>query len=61
MDWSTLINDLIESGMSQAEISQETGIPNSTISELRSGKTKKVFWDRGESLVQLHSKRLAKA
>lgn len=56
MDWKKLVSDLVEGGLSQGEISKETGIAQPTISDLLRGKQSELRWRNGDSLIRLHSR-----
>lgn len=57
MDWKKIVRELIESGMTQGEISSRTGISQSQISFLLNGKRgDRLAWGCGEALLKLHRK-----
>ena len=55
--WKELIEQLVASGLSMAEISRETKIPASTLSELRTETTENPRWDTGTKLLELKARR----
>jgi len=57
MDWKTLISDLMEAGLTQAEIGKEVGLSQPAVSELVSKRTADVKWSVGEKLLTLHRDR----
>lgn len=57
MDWQKLINELIASGMTQAEIGTTTQLSQPTISDLSRGAIKDLRWAAGERLRRLHAER----
>lgn len=54
MDWKLLIDELMASGMSQAQIAAVCETGQSHISALRLGKRRRPGWDLGQRLVLLH-------
>ena len=54
MDWKRLIDELMASGMSQAQIAAVCETGQSHISALRLGKRRSPGWDLGQRLVLLH-------
>ena len=59
--WPKLIDELVASDLSIRGISQRTGIPASTICELRTGVTAMPRWDTGNKLTELHAQTVKKA
>ena len=52
-----IINQLIQSGMTESEIAAEVGSTQPSINRIRNGK-QKPFYDLGAALVALRNKRL---
>lgn len=55
MNWQNLIKNLVDSGVSQAEICRQTGISAASVCELASGVQRSVSWERGQALISLAS------
>lgn len=61
MDWKKLLNDLIESGMTQRAIAEEIGLTQSAISQVltdTTGKRKGFQYEPGAKLIDLHRQRV---
>jgi len=59
MNWTNVIQDLIDAGMTQAQIAEKCNTGQSHISSLLSGDRKSPNWILGDSILRLHkSKRL---
>lgn len=56
MDWKTLIQDLVASGLTQVEIANRVGCSQPTIAMLASGAQRDIRWTYGEKLRALHRK-----
>lgn len=56
MNWKQLINDILESGMTQAQLGAELGRNQAWVSEFVRGKIKTVRWEDGQQLIELHKK-----
>lgn len=55
MNWQKIVNELLATGQSQTELSDKVGCPQSTISEISSGKRgKRPSWEVGNKLLELH-------
>lgn len=54
MDWKKLIGDLVSTGVTQIEIGKAIGLSQPAISDLLRGRTSRVEWAVGESLIDLH-------
>ena len=61
MNWKTLIQDLLNTGRTQAEIAAKIGISQPAIVDLLQSKTKSVRWEVGNELIKLHKKVMRKA
>lgn len=58
MNWKTIIQDLIESGMTQYEIARELDLTQPMISDIVTGKrTSDIRWAHGQRLIELHTER----
>jgi len=60
MNWPSLIQDLIGSGLTQAQIAARVDTGQSHISELYRGGRKQPGWSLGERLISLHRERCGK-
>lgn len=56
MDAQRLIADLIGAGLSQTAIADAVGMSQGGISRLASGDRKRISYETGERLVELHGK-----
>lgn len=55
MNWQQIVNDILNTGLTQAELGVKVGCPQSTISDFSSGKRgKRPSWNVGSALVELH-------
>lgn len=54
MDWKTIIQDLLDSGLTQVEIGRRVDCSQPTIAALASGAQKEVRWSTGDKLRRLH-------
>jgi IS30 family transposase len=54
MDWSLLIKELMDAGVTQTEIGLAAGLAQSTISDLHRGRLKSTEYSAGEKIVALH-------
>lgn len=59
MDWKKIIQDLTNSGLTQAQIAESCNTGQSHISALSKGVRKSPNWQLGESLINMH-KRISK-
>lgn len=59
--WKKLIQDLIDSGMTQAEIGREINYKQASVSDLYNEVTKVPRWDVGDALMKLHAKQMRRA
>lgn len=57
MDWKNIIEDLQESGMTQAEIGVAIGKSQAWVCALAKGQYSDVRWSDGEALRKLHDAR----
>lgn len=56
--WKQIVSDLIESGLSQKEISERVGCSQPYICDLASGKAgKRLGFEVGKRLTELHQER----
>lgn len=55
MDWTRLLRELKEAGMTQVQIAAECGVTQTTISELFRGDIATPSYDYGARLVALHT------
>lgn len=56
MDFKTVLQQIADAGMTQAEIAQKCGCKQASISDLSTGKTKQPNYQLGSSIVALHKK-----
>lgn len=57
MDWKKLIQDLLDQGMSQAEIADGIGIKQPSLNEILNSDTRTdVRWRTGDKLIALHKR-----
>ena len=56
MDWSKLVNDIIETGMSSNDVAIYCNTSNLAIHKLKTGKTKEPMANLGLKLNELHKK-----
>lgn len=57
MNWIQLINDILDSGMTQAQLGAEIGRNQAWVSEFVRGKIKTVRWEDGQKLIRLRAER----
>lgn len=57
MDWSKVISELEDSGLTQTEIAEGAGCSQPYISQLKTGARKKCDYATGDALVKLRAKR----
>lgn len=60
MNWKNIIQDLIESGLTQTKIAEMAETGQSHISALLRGDRKQPGWALGDRLISLHRERCAK-
>ena len=60
MNFSTLIKELKQAGLSQTEISQQIGCDQSYISRIQSGVITDPGYSYGVKLVEIHRRRVVK-
>lgn len=60
MDWTHLLAELKRAGLTQSEIAQRVGAPQSVISVLSTGKFRNPSFAVGFALVELHKKQVRK-
>lgn len=53
MNWSKLILDLMESGLSQVQIGERIGRSQAWVSAVAQGKYQDVRWNDGDALLRL--------
>lgn len=56
MNWKTLIQQMLDSGKTQAWIATQCGTGQSHISQLYKGKRKQPNWELGNKLIRLNRK-----
>lgn len=56
MDWSKLVNDILETGMSSNDVAIYCNTSNLAIHKLKTGKTSQPMADLGLKLVELEKK-----
>jgi len=54
--WGKLIQDIIDSGLSEAQIASEVGVEQPTINRLKNGEHKSTSYETGAALTRLHKK-----
>ena len=59
MNWKAIIQELLDQGMTQAEIAHGIGLKQPSIAELLSGRTKEMMWRTGDRLIKLHHRKRA--
>ena len=60
MNWTEIIQDLINFGLTQSEIAQKCGTGQSYISSLLGGDRRSPNWQLGDSLIRLHRRQTRK-
>jgi transcriptional regulator with XRE-family HTH domain len=60
MNWPSIIQNLIDSGLTQAQIAELVDTGQSHISGLLRGERKQPGWALGDRLLALHRERFAK-
>jgi transcriptional regulator with XRE-family HTH domain len=60
MDWPNIIQDLIDSGMTQSEIAESCDTGQSHVSALLRGDRKNPNWPLGQRILDLHTMRTRK-
>lgn len=61
MNWTSIIQDLLLAGMTQAEIADSCDTVQGHISDLLRGKRKQPGWSLGNKLLSLHAERCEQA
>jgi len=61
MDWKSLIQDLLDSGMTQTAIGDQIFLSQSCVNDLLKGRTKDIRWRSGDALMRLHMRVMKKA
>ena len=56
MNWKTILADLRAAKVTQAQIAQQCGCAQTTISSLATGDTHQPIWPTGVMLLALHKK-----
>jgi transcriptional regulator with XRE-family HTH domain len=57
MDWTQIIGDLEDSGLTQKEIAERAGCSQPYVSQLKRGQRKSPDFQIGQALAQLHEQR----
>lgn len=60
MNWNTIIQDLLDAGLTQVSIAQECDTGQSHISALYRGDRKNPNWPLGQRLIDLHARHCSK-
>jgi len=55
MNWTNIILELMESGLSQAQIGERIGRSQAWVSAVAQGKYQDVRWGDGDALMKLHT------
>jgi len=58
MNWTNLIKELQEIGVSQSAIARAVGLSQPSVNMLAAGKTKRVYYEEGVALLALHKKEM---
>lgn len=53
--WTSIIKDLLDSGLTQHKIAELVGVAQTTISEMANGRIKEPGWSKGQALIKLHA------
>ena len=61
MDWSKIVSEIKDCGMTQAQIAEFIGVSVGTLSELCNGKVVEPKWSKGDALLALHASAVNKA
>jgi predicted XRE-type DNA-binding protein len=56
MNWTKLIKELNELGISQSAIARAVGLSQPSVNMLAAGKTKRVYYEEGVALLALYKK-----
>ena len=59
--WTQIIQDLINTGLTQQQIGEAVGIAQATVSTLYRGGITEPGWSSGDALIRLHAERCATA
>lgn len=59
--WQKIIKELLNSGLTQAEIAEYSGCSQTVISFLYSGKRRNVRFKTGSAILLLHEERVIKS
>lgn len=55
MNWQQMVKDLLESGFTQVQLAEKLDCPQSTVSDLFTGKRGiRPSWDLGNAIIQAH-------
>lgn len=54
MKWKTLIQDLLNAGMTQVAIADGIGLKQPSIVDILQEKTKSVRWETGDAIIKMH-------
>lgn len=60
-DWPRVIQELMDAGVTQREISERAQCSQATISELKTGRTKSPRYEAGVALIELYAERCGAA
>ena len=52
-NWKHMIEVLVANGYKQNEIAKACDVSNSTITELKQGILKNMYWQNGQALIQM--------
>ena len=52
-NWKHMIEVLVANGYKQSAIAKACGVSNSTITELKQGILKNMYWQNGQVLIQM--------
>ena len=58
--WTSIIKDLLDSGLTQHRIAELVGVAQTTISEMANGRIKEPGWSKGQALLKLHAEHCPK-
>jgi DNA-binding NarL/FixJ family response regulator len=54
LNWKHMIEVLISKGIKQTDIAKRCGTQNSTITELKKGVLKNMYWHQGQELLHMY-------
>jgi len=58
MNWTKLIKELQEIGVSQSAIARAVGLSQPSVNMLAAGKTKRVYYEEGVALLDFYKKQM---